>query len=162
MEKVLTVEVNLNLKADESLQQIVAYVFGQKLSSQNEQHQPQPAAAPQPAVDVDPDPQSDEAEAKPKRTRSKRVEPKPQPTEQPAEQSTEQPAEQSTEQSTEQPAEKPAEEVSLEEIKQVFFTKLAGHRDEIRAKINELGAPSLSLIVPEKRSEMLEFLKGLD
>lgn len=158
MEKVLTVEVNLNLKADESLQQIVAYVFGQKLSSQNEQHQPQPAAAPQPAVDVDPDPQSDEAEAKPKRTRSKKAEPKPQPTEQPVEQPTEQPVEQPTE----QPAEKPAEEVSLEEIKQVFFTKLAGHRDEIRAKINELGAPSLSLIVPEKRSEMLEFLKGLD
>lgn len=164
MEKVLTVEVNLNLKADESLQKIVAYIFGQKLSSQNEQLQPvvapQPAAAPQPAVDVDPDPQPDEAEAKPKRTRSKKADPKPQPTEQPVEQPTEQPVEQPTEQPTEQPA--PAEEVSLEEIKQVFFTKLAGHRDEIRAKINELGAPSLSLIAPEKRSEMLEFLKGLD
>ena len=89
MEKVLTVEVNLNLKADESLQKIVAYIFGQKLSSQNEQLQPvvapQPAAAPQPAVDVDPDPQPDEAEAKPKRTRSKKTDPKPQPTEQPAE-----------------------------------------------------------------------------
>ncbi len=158
MEKVLTVEVNLNLRADESLQKIVAYIFGQKLSSQNEQLQPvaapQPTAAPQPAVDVDPDPQPDEAEAKPKRTRSKKADPKPQPTEQPTEQSVEQPVE--------QPTEQPAKEVSLDEIKQVFFTKLAGHRDEIRAKINELGAPSLSLIAPEKRSEMLEFLKGLD
>lgn len=160
MDKVLTVEVNLNLKADESLQQIVAYIFGQKLSSQNEQHQPQPVVASQPVVDVDPDPQPDEA--KPKRTRSKKAEPKPQPTEQPDEQPTEQPTEQSDEQPTEQPAEKPAEEVSLEEIKEVFFAKLAGHRDEIRAKINELGAPSLSLIAPEKRSKMLEFLKGLD
>ena len=65
-------------------------------------------------------------------------------------------------QATEQPTEQPAKEVSLEEIKQVFLEKLAGHRDEIRAKIYELGAPSLSLIAPEKRSEMLEFLKGLD
>lgn len=162
MEKVLTVEVNLNLRADESLQQVVAYIFGQKLSSQNEQLQPvvapQSTAAPQPAVDVDPDPQPDEAEAKPKRTRSKKADTKPQPTEQPAEQPTEQP----TEHPVEQPTGQPAKEVSLDEIKQVFFTKLAGHRDEIRAKINELGAPSLSLIAPEKRSEMLEFLKGLD
>lgn len=161
MEKVLTVEVNLNLKADESLQRIVAYIFGQKLTADNERN-PQPATEqpnpePQPTdpeLHTDADDHKEPALDKPKRTRSKKVDPAPA--------TDPQPAEQPTEQLVEQPTEQPAGEVSLEEIKQVFFTKLAGHRDEIRAKINELGAPSLSLIAPEKRSEMLEFLKGLD
>lgn len=154
MEKVLTVEVNLNLKADESLQQIVAYIFGQKLTADNE-HNPQPAteqpnSEPQPATE-----QPAETEAKPKRTRSKKTDPAPTTDPQPAE--TEQPA-------VEQPAEteQPAESVSLEEVKQVFFQKLAGHRDEIRSKINELGAPSLSTIEAAKLPEMLNFLKSLD
>lgn len=154
MEKVLTVEVNLNLKADESLQQIVAYIFGQKLTADNE-HNPQPATEqpnpePQPATE-----QPAETEAKPKRTRSKKTDPAPTTDPQPAE--TEQPA-------VEQPAEteQPAESVSLEEVKQVFFQKLAGHRDEIRSKINELGAPSLSTIEAAKLPEMLNFLKSLD
>lgn len=155
MEKVLTVEVNLNLKADESLQQIVAYIFGQKLTADNERN-PQPATEqpnpdPQPAVE-----QPAETEAKPKRTRSKKADPEPQPAAEPQPQ----PAADPEPQPAAEP--QPATEVSLEEVKQAFFQKLAGHRDEIRSKINELGAPSLSTIEPAKLPEMLNFLKGLD
>lgn len=158
MEKrVLTVEVNLNLKADESLQQIVAYIFGQKLTADNE-HNPQPATEqpnpePQPATE-----QPAETEAKPKRTRSKKTDPAPTTDPQPAE--TEQPA--ADPEPEPQPDSQPAESVSLEKVKQVFFQKLAGHRDEIRSKINELGAPSLSTIEAAKLPEMLNFLKSLD
>ena len=144
MEKVLTVEVNLNLKADESLQQIVAYIFGQKFTADNERN-PQPATEqpnPESQPAAGPEPQPAETEAKPKRTRSKKTDPEPQPAADPEPQ--------------------PATEVSLEEVKQVFFQKLAGHRDEIRSKINELGAPSLSLIESSKLPEMLNFLKGLE
>ena len=154
MEKVLTVEVNLNLKADESLQQIVAYVFGQKFTADNERNpQPteQPNPEPQPAAE-----QPIETEAKPKRTRSKKVDPVPAADSQPTE--TRQPIAEPEPQSDPQPA----ESVSLEEVKQVFFQKLAGHRDEIRSKINELGAPSLSTIEAAKLPEMLNFLKSLD
>lgn len=156
MEKVLTVEVNLNLKADESLQQIVAYIFGQKLTADNERNpQPteQPNLEPQPAVE-----QPAETEAKPKRTRSKKADSVPATGSQPTE--TEQPAADPGPEP--QPDPQPAESVSLEEVKQVFFQKLAGHRDEIRSKINELGAPSLSTIEAAKLPEMLNFLKGLD
>lgn len=172
MERVLTVEVNLNLKADESLQQIVAYIFGQKLTADNERNpQPteQPNPEPQPATE-----QPAETEAKPKRTRSKKTDPAPATDPQPAE--TEQPAADpepqkplpsvdevaaAVEAAAEQGAEARAQ-VSLEEVKQVFFQKLAGHRDEIRSKINELGAPSLSTIEAAKLPEMLNFLKSLD
>ena len=156
MEKVLTVEVNLNLKADESLQQMVAYIFGQKLTADNERDpQPteQPNPEPQPATE-----QPAETEAKPKRTRSKKADPTPATDPQPAE--TEQSA--SDPEPEPQPDPQPAESVSLEEVKQVFFQKLAGHRDEIRSKINELGAPSLSTIEAAKLPEMLNFLKSLD
>lgn len=150
MEKVLTVEVNLNLKADESLQQIVAYIFGQKLTADNERN-PQPATE-QP----NPDPQPAETEAKPKRTRSKKTDPEPQPAADPEPQPSPEP------QPAADPEPQPATGVSLEEVKQMFFQKLAGHRDEIRSKINELGAPSLSTIEAAKLPEMLNFLKGLD
>jgi len=158
MEKVLTVEVNLNLKADESLQQIVAYIFGQKLTADNERNsQPtteQPNPEPQPAIE----PQPAETEAKPKRTRSKKADPEPQPAANPEPQ----PAANPELQPATDPEPQPATEVSLEEVKQAFFQKLAGHRDEIRSKINELGAPSLSTIEAAKLPEMLNFLKGLD
>lgn len=158
MEKVITVEVNLNLKANESLQQIVAYIFGQKLTADNERNpQPmeQPNPEPQPATE-----QPAETEAKPKRTRSKKTDSAPVTDPQPAE--TEQPAAEPEPEPEPQPDPQPAESVSLEEVKQVFFQKLAGHRDEIRSKINELGAPSLSTIEAAKLPEMLNFLKSLD
>lgn len=156
MEKVLTVEVNLNLKADESLQQIMAYIFGQKLTADNERN-PQPATEqPNPESQPAVEPQPVETEAKPKRTRSKKTDPEPQPAAEPQPQPAAEP------QPAADPEPQPATEVSLEEVKQVFFQKLAGHRDEIRSKINELGAPSLSLIESSKLPEMLNFLKGLE
>lgn len=164
MERVLTVEVNLNLKADESLQQIVACIFGQKLTADNERN-PQPATEqpnpePQPAVEQPAVEQPAETEAKPKRTRSKKTDPAPATDPQPAE--TEQPAADPEPEPQPQPDPQPAESVSLKEVKQVFFQKLAEHRDEIRSKINELGAPSLSTIEAAKLPEMLNFLKSLD
>lgn len=151
MNNILTVEVNLNLKADESLQQIVAYIFGQKLTADNERN-PQPATE-QP----NPEPQP-ATEAKPKRQRSKKAD------QQPADPDPQQPDEtaDSDPQQPDETADSDLKSVSLDEVKQFFFQKLAGHRDEIRSKINELGAPSLSLIDPAKLPEMLDFLKGLD
>ena len=169
MEKVLTVEVNLNLKADQSLIGLIGTIAAIANGSAIQPEQPAVGPEPQPAVE-----QPAETEAKPKRTRSKKTDPAPatdpQPTE--AEQPTADPEPQkplpsvgevaaAVEAAAEQGAEAGAQ-VSLEEVKQVFFQKLAGHRDEIRSKINELGAPSLSTIEAAKLPEMLNFLKSLD
>ena len=152
----MTLEVNINLRADESLQQIVAYVFGQKLTPEHEK-QPQPAADPEPQPATDPESQSAaETEAKPKRARSKKADPEPQ---KPLPSNGEVAA--AVEAAAEQGVGARAQ-VSFEEVRQAFFQKLAGHRDEIRAKINELGAPSLSTIEPAKLPEMLNFLNNLD
>ena len=140
----------------------MAYIFGQKLTADNERN-------PQPVEQLNPDPQPAteqpaETEAKPKRTRSKKADPEPQPAANLEPQPTADPEPQPAADSEPEPRPdpQPAESVSLEEVKQVFFQKLAGHRDEIRSKINELGAPSLSTIEAAKLPEMLNFLKSLD
>ena len=163
MESKLTLEVNINLRADESLQQIVAYVFGQKLTPEHEKQpaaiepKPQPAADPEPQPATDPESQSAaETEAKPKRARSKKADPEPQ---KPLPSNGEVAA--AVEAAAEQGVGARAQ-VSFEEVRQAFFQKLAGHRDEIRVKINELGAPSLSTIEPAKLPDMLNFLNNLD
>lgn len=138
MEKVLTIEVNLNLKADQSLVGLIGSIAA-IMGGTNNPVQPVPQSEPAPELVPEPQPA-------PKRTRSKKTDPEPQPAA-PAADPEPQPE---------------AVQVSLDEVKQVFFQKLAGHRDEIRKKINELGAPSLSLIESAKLPEMLSFLQSLD
>lgn len=153
MKEVITVEVNLNLKADQSLIGLIGTIAAIANGSTVQPEQPAVDPNSQPATE-----QPAEMEAKSKRARSKKTDPAPATDPQPPE--TEQPA---TDSELEpHPESQPAESVSLEEVKQVFFQKLAGHRDEIRSKINELGAPSLSTIEAAKLPEMLNFLKSLD
>ena len=63
------------------------------------------------------------------------------------------------------PAEKPAEkkaEVSIEDVRKALASKVASHRAEIKEKLDELGAPSVTKLDPAKYQEMLDFLNALD
>ena len=62
------------------------------------------------------------------------------------------------------PAEKPAEtqEVSIEDVRKALASKVANHRAEIKDKLDELGAPSVTKLDPAKYQEMLDFLNTLD
>src|SRR5574344_252843 len=62
------------------------------------------------------------------------------------------------------PAEKPAEtqEVSIEDVRKALASKVANHRAEIKEKLDELSAPSVTKLDPAKYQEMLDFLNTLD
>lgn len=63
------------------------------------------------------------------------------------------------------PAEKPAEkkaEISIEDVRKALASKVANHRAEIKEKLDELGAPSVTKLDPAKYQEMLDFLNALD
>lgn len=63
------------------------------------------------------------------------------------------------------PAEKPVEkkaEVSIEDVRKALASKVASHRAEIKEKLDELGAPSVTKLDPAKYQEMLDFLNALD
>ena len=63
------------------------------------------------------------------------------------------------------PAEKPAEEkaeVSIEDVRKALASKVASHRAEIKEKLDELGAPSVTKLDTAKYQEMLDFLNALD
>ena len=61
-------------------------------------------------------------------------------------------------------AEKPAEtqEISIEDVRKALASKVANHRAEIKDKLDELGAPSVTKLDPAKYPEMLDFLNTLD
>ena len=63
------------------------------------------------------------------------------------------------------PAEKPAEdkaEVSIEDVRKALASKVANHRAEIKDKLDEFGAPSVTKLDPSKYQEMLDYLNSLD
>lgn len=63
------------------------------------------------------------------------------------------------------PAEKPAEdkaEVSIEDVRKALASKVANHRAEIKDKLDEFGAPSVTKLDPAKYPEMLDYLNSLD
>lgn len=67
--------------------------------------------------------------------------------------------------STVKPAEKPAEdkaEVSIEDVRKALASKVANHRAEIKDKLDEFGAPSVTKLDPAKYQEMLDYLNSLD
>lgn len=63
------------------------------------------------------------------------------------------------------PAAKSAEdkaEVSIEDVRKALASKVANHRAEIKDKLDEFGAPSVTKLDPAKYQEMLDYLNSLD
>ena len=64
------------------------------------------------------------------------------------------------------PAAKPAntasDNISIEDVREALSKKVATHRSEIKEKLTELGAPSVTKLDKSKYSEMLNFLNSLD
>lgn len=59
------------------------------------------------------------------------------------------------------PAAEKKAEVSIEDVRKVLAEKVNDHRETIKNKLTELGAPSVTKLAPSAYSEMLEFLKSL-
>ena len=51
--------------------------------------------------------------------------------------------------------------VTIEQVRQALAAKVNGHREEIKAKLNSLGAPSVTKLDPAKYTEMFSFLNAL-
>ena len=51
--------------------------------------------------------------------------------------------------------------IGIEDVRKVLAQKVNDHRDTIKQKLNELGAPSVTKLAPEKYKEMFEFLTSL-
>lgn len=61
--------------------------------------------------------------------------------------------------------EKPAVEektYQVEEVREKLKEKVSEHREEIKAKLTELGAPNVSSLDPSKYTEFVNFLEGLE
>lgn len=59
------------------------------------------------------------------------------------------------------PAAKPAS-ISIDEVRAALAKKVNAHREEIKEKLTELGAPSVTKLDSYKYEEMLNFLNSLD
>ena len=61
--------------------------------------------------------------------------------------------------------EKPAAEektYKVEEVREKLKEKVSDHREAIKAKLTELGAPNVSSLDPSKYTEFVNFLEGLE
>lgn len=56
----------------------------------------------------------------------------------------------------------PSDNVSIEDVREALSKKVAAHRNEIKEKLTELGAPSVTKLDKSKYSDMLNFLNSLD
>ena len=56
----------------------------------------------------------------------------------------------------------PSDNVSIEDVREALSKKVATHRNEIKEKLTELGAPSVTKLDKSKYSNMLDFLNSLD
>ena len=59
------------------------------------------------------------------------------------------------------PAVEKKAEVSIEDVRKVLAEKVNDHRETIKNKLTELGAPSVTKLAPSAYGVMLEFLKSL-
>lgn len=59
------------------------------------------------------------------------------------------------------PAAEKKAEVSIEDVRKVLAEKVNDHRETIKNKLTELGAPSVTKLAPSAYGAMLEFLKSL-
>ena len=50
---------------------------------------------------------------------------------------------------------------SIEDVRKMLAQKVNEHRDVIKQKLNEIGAPSVTKLDPSKYNEMYNFLKSL-
>lgn len=109
-----------------------------------------PAPQPEPEPQPEPQPKNPAKPAKPsKPAKAPKAEPeKPEPEPEP------------------QPEpEKPAVEektYQVEEVREKLKEKVSEHREEIKAKLTELGAPNVSSLDPSKYTEFVNFLEGLE
>ena len=73
------------------------------------------------------------------------------------------PAEKVAEKPAEKVAEKPAATtgVSIEDVRKALASKVNEHRQEIKEKLEELGAPSVTKLGPSKYEEMYNYLTSL-
>lgn len=60
-----------------------------------------------------------------------------------------------------EPQVQPASTISIESVRAVLATKVNDHREAIKNKLNELGAPSVTKLDPSKYQEMYDFLNSL-
>lgn len=56
----------------------------------------------------------------------------------------------------------PSDNISIEDVREALSKKVATHRNEIKEKLTELGAPSVTKLDKSKYSDMLNFLNSLD
>lgn len=54
-----------------------------------------------------------------------------------------------------------SEQPSIEDVRKALAAKVNEHRAEIKEKLEELGAPSVTKLDPAKYSDMLDFLNSL-
>lgn len=59
------------------------------------------------------------------------------------------------------PAAPAAPQVTIEQVRRALAAKVNGHREEIKEKLNSLGAPSVTKLDPAKYAEMFTFLNTL-
>ena len=60
------------------------------------------------------------------------------------------------------PASTASDNISIEDVREALSKKVATHRSEIKEKLTELGAPSVTKLDKSKYSDMLNFLNSLD
>ena len=60
------------------------------------------------------------------------------------------------------PANTASDNISIDDVREALSKKVATHRSEIKEKLTELGAPSVTKLDKSKYSEMLNFLNSLD
>lgn len=66
-----------------------------------------------------------------------------------------------TEEKKPEPQAQPASVISIESVRAVLATKVNDHREAIKNKLNELGAPNVTKLDPSKYQEMYDFLNSL-
>ena len=59
------------------------------------------------------------------------------------------------------PAPAPASSLTIEDVRKVLSEKANDHRTEIKQKLSDLGAPSVTKLEPSKYQEVYDFLKSL-
>lgn len=139
------IQINVNVKLDDSTQAFLSLLFGGLAKSAGEQSKPaeqqKPAEQPTPAK-----PAEQPKPAKPAE------QPKPTPVK-PAEQP--KPA-------APVPTASTQSVITIDSLRELAMTKMNAHRVEIKQKLTELGTPSITKLDAAKYQEMYDFLNGLE
>lgn len=143
----ISVEVSVNLS--ENTQNFIKSLFGNAIAPSAPAA---PAAKPAPAAPAaKPAPAAPAAPAKPAPAK---------PTTQPAAPAQTQSAAKPAPSAPAAPAASSASK-NIEDVRGMLVEKVNEHRDEIKQKLNELGAPSVTKLDPAKYDEMYNFLESL-